>query len=31
MDGDLDKLIDALSTTYQAERLRSLNTEDSGA
>jgi len=30
-DGDLDKLIDALSTTYQAERLRSLNTEDSGA
>jgi len=27
MDGDIDKLIDALSTTYQAERLRSLGAE----
>jgi peptide chain release factor 1 len=28
MDGDLDRLIDALSNTYQAERLRSLVAED---
>ncbi len=27
LDGDIDKLIDALSTTYQAERLRSLGAE----
>jgi len=25
MDGDIDKLIDALSNTYQAERLRLLS------
>jgi peptide chain release factor 1 len=31
MDGDIDKLIDALSTTYQAERLRSLGAESSDA
>jgi peptide chain release factor 1 len=31
MDGDIDKLIDALSTTYQAERLRSLGAEGSDA
>lgn len=30
MDGDIDKLIDALSTTYQAERLRSLGAEGAG-
>jgi peptide chain release factor 1 len=31
MDGDIDKLIDALSTTYQAERLRSLVSDGSDA
>ena len=31
MDGDIDKLIDGLSTTYQAERLRSLGAEGSDA
>ncbi len=31
MDGDIDKLIDALSTTYQAERLSSLGAEGSDA
>jgi len=29
MDGDLDRLIDALATTYQAERLAALGGEDS--
>ena len=31
MDGDIDKLIDALSTTYQAERLAMLGSEGSDA
>jgi peptide chain release factor 1 len=31
MDGDLDRLIDALSNTYQADRLRSLVAEDAEA
>jgi peptide chain release factor 1 len=31
MDGDLDRLIDALSTTYEAERLRQLGSEDADA
>jgi peptide chain release factor 1 len=31
MDGDLDRLIDALSNTYQAERLRNLVSEDAEA
>ena len=31
MDGDIDRLIDALSTTYQAERLRSLGAEGADA
>jgi peptide chain release factor 1 len=31
MDGDIDRLIDALSTTYQAERLRSLGAEGASA
>jgi peptide chain release factor 1 len=31
MDGDIDKLIDALSTTYQAERLALLGSEGSDA
>jgi len=31
MDGDIDKLIDALSTTWQAEQLRSLVSDDAAA
>jgi peptide chain release factor 1 len=31
LDGDIDKLIDALSTTYQAERLQALGSEEAGS
>jgi peptide chain release factor 1 len=31
MDGDLDRLIDGLTTTYQAERLSALVAEDARA